>query len=129
MPNGLLDQIEGLIQEGYFVKALEELETIKDLEKLLPEEILLYLLLQSTLYRKIGHYNQSQVIAEQLLLESQKESNVLREIDAINELILSVTVLEQYSKGLELIANVIPKFQNLSSKDNQTLWQTREFGS
>ncbi|MHA1983120.1 MAG: tetratricopeptide repeat protein [Candidatus Hodarchaeales archaeon] len=125
MTKQLLDKANDLVYVGHFVEAFDELEKIRNPEQLSPEERLLHLLLQSSILRKIGKYSKAQIIAEQLRLESKNSGNILREIDAINELILCLTVLEQYKQGLELVDNIIAKFHNLTSNDNQPPWETR----
>lgn len=82
LDNHQLEQIERLIEGGKFKEALKEIELIESTELTQDEQLTLKYFL-STLYLEIGKYEEGKKATEELMEESRKCGNQLRELDAI----------------------------------------------
>ncbi|MFX0182582.1 MAG: tetratricopeptide repeat protein [Candidatus Hodarchaeota archaeon] len=103
MYNQQLEKVEQLLTQCEFKKALNEIKHIEQSEHLTENEQLTLKYLKSTLYLKRGMFNDGNQVAEQLLEESKKVGNQLREVDALINISWALNYMGRLDDSMQLV--------------------------
>ncbi|MFX1424599.1 MAG: tetratricopeptide repeat protein [Promethearchaeota archaeon] len=119
-----LEQIEQLVDQAKYVKALNTITNLEQSE-LMNNERLALQYLKSTLYLKKGQLKEGKRVAEHLLKKSRETGNQLRELDALMNISWALQWLGQINKGLELVKRG-EKLLKILVQEQQSGLRTRE---
>ncbi|MFX1537479.1 MAG: tetratricopeptide repeat protein [Promethearchaeota archaeon] len=125
MSNLKIDQAKKLMENEQFNEAFLILETL-DREKVLPcNDLLSCQILKGTLLNKLGRYEESLKLAEQLLQESKKRNLSLQRIKALIIATEALQHLGRLDEGFKTIEQAENFFQTLNLDPSAELTQTK----
>ena len=98
-----LDNITSLIRKGNHKDALSKIQDLEKAIELSEEDLLTRLFLKCKIFIKLGKYEETISLSQQLLRESERTKHRLREIDALIIEAGAIGVFGRYNQALELI--------------------------
>ncbi len=115
-----ISQVNEYISHGKFQSALETIKLIEEERKLSDDESLIKKYARIFLYLDKGKFQLGRTLADEMIKESRKQNNILREIDAFIGKIENTICLGVIEKSLDLIKRgktVLEKFQDKNSRE------------
>lgn len=121
-----MQQIDLLIHQAKFEEALEKLQSVKHVNQFSESEKLALYHLESTIYLKMGKFEEGKKIAEQLLIESQEYGDKQRELDGIINLIWALLKQDKIRLALDMVEKGEKVLKLLDPKQYTPELKTRE---
>ena len=115
MSNTDINQIENLISHGKYQEAFNILSSIEKQRTLLNNELLIKKYVSIFICLDKGEFVRGRVLADEMIAESQKNNNILREIDALIAKTENTICLALFNESFQLVEkaeSILKKNQN-----------------
>ncbi len=120
-------QFNEFLSQGKYVKALQQLNLIKKKRSLSEDEILVKKYIQIFIHLDKGEFQKGRSLAEELIKDSKKKKNVIREIDGIIGKTENTICLGLFDEAMESIKKGITLLKKIENKDNNLYLERKAY--